>query len=99
MTPGDDHHISTFGFYLSQQRCFLLGGPLPAPLNPRDDLDICQESPPAGASDGHSSRRNSQEVTAMFYYAPDRALTTKRHIAGSPASAMTGHGSVWTISW
>ena len=42
MTPGDDHHLAAFGFHLRQQRCLLLGRPLPAPLNPRNDLDFCQ---------------------------------------------------------
>ena len=42
MTPGNHRHLAAFGFHLRQQRCLLLGRPLPAPLNPRNDLDFCQ---------------------------------------------------------
>jgi hypothetical protein len=92
VTPGNDRHLAAFGCHLRQQRRLLLGRPLLPPLNPRQDLYICQshlrlerqEEAPVNASLGYSGRQFYTRLTGHLR----RKSQTDSHHSGRQATTI-----------
>src|SRR6202008_1320347 len=112
VTLGNHCHLAAFGFHLRQQRCLLLGRPLPAPLNPRDDLDFCQRplllerqnATPGDTSLGGSGRDFYTRLTSRLPSTRRSAWCTRRLLVchssrnlAADALAGTQRAACWAL--